>query len=253
MEDLNRHQRAVPWSLVDLIVIFVLTYAIVYACTGILAVFTRPIPFFGGESRGALMSLIGTLIQDGVLLGLSVTILQRKYRYSVRRNLLRFHRVADVVARGVLGGFLILMGVSLINMLMQYVFHITPQPQEVVLLLLKMRTPWLFFGYAVLIVVIAPVVEEIFFRGLVYNYFREHYGVRWATVISGLIFSAVHMSLWAFPGIFLGGMGLAYLYERSKSLYTSILAHMVWNGVVTGLLFLAWILNLTDYLQQITP
>lgn len=252
MEKHNRNLRPVPWSLLDLVVIFVLTYALVYALTGILSATIKQLPLFAGEARGAVFSLIGTLIQDGVLLSLSILFLQRRYGYSIRHNLLQLHRIADVIARGMMGGFIILVGVSFVNILLQYILHITPEPQEVVLLLLKTKTPWLFLSYAVLIVIVAPIVEEIFFRGLVYTYFRGQYGVRWAIVISGLIFSAVHMSLWAFPGIFVGGMGLAYLYERSKSLYTSILAHMVWNGVVTVILFLTWVLNLTQYIQQIS-
>lgn len=249
MEDQNRHSSKVPWSLVDLVVIFILTYALVYALTGILTVTVKQVPLFAGEARRAVFSLIGTLIQDGVLLGLSVLLLHRKYQYSIRQNLLQLRHTADVIASGLMGGIFILLGVSLVNIILQYILHITPQPQEVVLLLLKMRTPWLFLSYAILIVVIAPIVEEIFFRGLVYSYFRGQYGAGWAIIISGLIFSAVHLSLWAFPGIFIGGMGLAYLYERTQSLYTSILAHMVWNGVVTGILFLTWIFDLAKYVH----
>ncbi len=82
---------------------------------------------------------------------------------------------------------------------------------------------------AVSAVVIAPLVEEIVFRGFLYRNLRDGVGKGLALVISGVVFSAVHMH----PTLFLPlaglGIGLALLYEWTGSLWVPILAHMAFN------------------------
>ena len=85
--------------------------------------------------------------------------------------------------------------------------------------------------------VLAPLVEEMYFRGMVYPVLRKYIGVTWAIVISGVFFGMLHWDLWRAVPLALGGMALAYIYERSGSIYASWLAHGVWNGIMALLVF----------------
>ncbi len=85
--------------------------------------------------------------------------------------------------------------------------------------------------------VLAPLVEEIYFRGMVYPVLRKHIGVPLAIVVSGIIFGTLHWDLWRMVPLALGGMALAYIYERSRTIYAPWMAHGVWNGIMALIVF----------------
>ena len=88
--------------------------------------------------------------------------------------------------------------------------------------------------YFLLICVIAPFLEEIIFRGFIYAGLRRRFAPTAAMVISALLFGAAHITQ-AFGGmiaIMLVGVLLAALYERTRLLWPSIVAHALHNTLV---------------------
>ena len=85
-------------------------------------------------------------------------------------------------------------------------------------------------------VFIAPLAEEIYFRGLLFPVIKGHLGLAGGIIVSGLIFGVMHFDLLRFLPLALGGMALAYLYHKTNSLYATITAHGVWNGIMLFLL-----------------
>lgn len=79
-------------------------------------------------------------------------------------------------------------------------------------------------------VIIAPVGEEIFFRGFVFGCFRERWGLFLGAVLSSFLFALVHVSLVALAPLFLIGCILCYIRHRTGSLYPSMLFHALFNG-----------------------
>jgi membrane protease YdiL (CAAX protease family) len=91
------------------------------------------------------------------------------------------------------------------------------------------------------IVVVAPIAEETFFRGVMYSAWRREYGRRRALFGSAIVFGAVHLSPIHFLPLALLGVALGWLYERSQSLLAPIIAHAAFNAITLGLaLFAAW-------------
>jgi len=82
-----------------------------------------------------------------------------------------------------------------------------------------------------LMVVLAPIVEEIVFRGLLYRMLRERWGVIISVAVSALFFSLVHHGLLISPQL-LGGIIFALAYEWSRSLWVAIALHMGANAAV---------------------
>jgi len=95
------------------------------------------------------------------------------------------------------------------------------------------KTPEWLYGIIglFLMVVLAPVVEELVFRGLVYRMLREQWGVAVSIVVSALFFSLLHHGLIISPQ-FAGGIIFALAYEWSRSLWVSIALHMGANSAV---------------------
>lgn len=90
--------------------------------------------------------------------------------------------------------------------------------------------------------VLAPLLEEVIFRGLVQTALLDSLGRRrwWVIVFSALIFAAVHgaaVDPLAIPGLFVLGMVLGWLYERTDSLWPGVIVHVLFNTANVGLLF----------------
>jgi hypothetical protein len=79
--------------------------------------------------------------------------------------------------------------------------------------------------------VAAPIGEEIFFRGFLYNALKRRLSIPAAIVISGLVFAMAHFGPLAVIVIFPMGMVLAYVYERTRSLWVTIAMHATNNGL----------------------
>jgi membrane protease YdiL (CAAX protease family) len=103
-------------------------------------------------------------------------------------------------------------------------------------ILAEVSSPWwlLLAG-----VVIAPVVEEIFFRGFVFSGLRTRYEWKKAAVISSALFALIHLQLTAIIPIFILGYIFAYLYHRSNSIWPAIVMHVSTNAIALGAAYLA--------------
>lgn len=81
----------------------------------------------------------------------------------------------------------------------------------------------------VVVVLAAPIGEEIFFRGLLFGGLRRTMPFWAAALVSSVIFAVVHVYVLLMPLLFLVGFGLAFIYERADSLFASIAAHAAFN------------------------
>ncbi len=84
----------------------------------------------------------------------------------------------------------------------------------------------------VLAVVIAPLVEEMLFRGMIQTTLRSYIGRPWpAIIITSALFASVHANGTHWPALFTLAVGLGYSYEKSGSLFRPIFMHALFNGL----------------------
>lgn len=85
--------------------------------------------------------------------------------------------------------------------------------------------------FAIAVVAVAPLSEELFFRGLLFRGLRGYWRLAPSLAVSGLAFGLFHIN----PGVLLPfaviGVLFAWANEQTGSLWTSIVAHAVFNGV----------------------
>ncbi len=79
--------------------------------------------------------------------------------------------------------------------------------------------------------ILAPLVEEIFFRGFLFQGFRARYGWVPGLLLSSAIFGLAHLDPVALIPTFILGCVLAYLYQRSNSIWPSVSLHVLVNTV----------------------
>ncbi|HLO32700.1 MAG TPA: type II CAAX endopeptidase family protein [Anaerolineales bacterium] len=101
------------------------------------------------------------------------------------------------------------------------------QGQEILDFFSKLDSPAWFL---IVGIVSAPFVEEIFFRGFLFQGFRQRYGWITAMLLSSAIFAVAHLDLVALIPTFILGNVLAYIYHRSNSVWPGMILHFLVNA-----------------------
>lgn len=92
----------------------------------------------------------------------------------------------------------------------------------------------------VVAVLITPFVEELYFRGFLFRGLLLHNRPWIAYAISAGLFALLHPPILAMVDVFCVGLLLAYLVKETKSIWPSVLIHMLNNAVVFGYLLFAF-------------
>jgi membrane protease YdiL (CAAX protease family) len=82
------------------------------------------------------------------------------------------------------------------------------------------------------VAVVAPIVEELIFRGLIFQGFRKNYNGFVAVLMSALLFALFHLNPWQFPATFVLGLLLGWLMLRTNNILFAILGHSINNAMV---------------------
>lgn len=91
-----------------------------------------------------------------------------------------------------------------------------------------------------MILVLAPIIEEFLFRGCLQNYFKKHLGTRSGIMLTAFCFAIFHFSfsqglgnISLIASLFILACFLGFIYEKRQSLYASIGLHMTFNLIST--------------------
>lgn len=89
-----------------------------------------------------------------------------------------------------------------------------------------------FWGSVVKVAIIAPIIEEILFRGIIMHGLMRNYRPWYAIFLSGILFSLFHLNPWQMSYTFFLGLLLGWLMVLTKSLPLAILVHSINNLIV---------------------
>jgi uncharacterized protein len=217
---------AIPWGFRDL------GLAILLAVCGILAVNVGALIIRGRlqdnmPDRGVVLVLF-VFIQDGIILASAW--LFSVVRYRVGWSALGLRPVSALVGCGL--SFALLGASYLIR-----IFYVAGASAFGFKLQSQALLPQLDvtgFGFILTFIaagIVAPIVEEIFFRGFLYAGLRQRWGIPVAMLVSTLFFTGLHFTIDLFVPIFVLGIFLVWLYEKTGSLYPGIMLHMANNAL----------------------
>lgn len=82
-------------------------------------------------------------------------------------------------------------------------------------------------------VFLGPILEELVFRRVIFGSIIQNYNFWIASIISAIVFAAIHMDFTHILLYTICGMIFAFLYHKTKRLLTPIIAHILLNGFVT--------------------
>lgn len=232
-----RLQPSVP--LISLLV-FLLSFFVLSGVVEILALLTGVDP---GAKTGAAAYL---LLQASAMIGASalgvsaLVLISAMTREDPREIGWRRASVGAAIAWGV-AGYLAALPLLFAGLAVsQAVFRNVETPEHPIVRTV-LSGGAAFWAAALLAVVIAPVVEETFFRGMLYTALRSRIGVWASAVASATFFAAIHPTLPAgFLPILALGVVLAVLRERTGSLIPSMVCHGLNNAVALALVRLLY-------------
>jgi hypothetical protein len=111
--------------------------------------------------------------------------------------------------------------------------------------------PQNFLSSIFTLVIVAPLTEELLFRGLILRGFLSHYSVRKAIMASALFFAVFHFNPWQFTGAFVLGAIFAWWFVKTRSLLPCLFGHALNNGVPVILLALP-LMKIPGYSTELT-
>lgn len=114
------------------------------------------------------------------------------------------------------------------------VLDIEQKRQELFGFLEDSQSFWVLSGLVFLATVAAPVVEEVYFRGIIFPAISRRFGVGVGMFASSLMFSLIHVNLSATLPLFVLALGLCLLYLYTSSLRACVLMHSLFNLVAVS-------------------
>ena len=188
----------------------------------------------GGDTTDSpAFTQIATLLQDAIFAGAAVFFAARvarprAWQFGLRRT--RFWRTVGWAAAGMAAFWVFVIAYSLI---------VRPEAEQDTLESLGTEdSRFALVAAAVLVVVIAPLAEEFFFRGFFYRALRTKFAVIPAALIDGILFGAIHFegadTAEILPELAALGVMFCLVYERTGSLFTTIALHSLNNLIAYG-------------------
>ena len=103
---------------------------------------------------------------------------------------------------------------------------------------LEMKNPADIASFLFMACIIAPLCEEIAFRGILYPFLKNHTGIKWAMLLSSLVWAAIHLYPPVIAPLLFLGCALVYVYENTGKLGYCIALHAVFNSSTCLILIL---------------
>ncbi|MCS6770852.1 MAG: CPBP family intramembrane metalloprotease [Kiritimatiellae bacterium] len=147
--------------------------------------------------------------------------------------------VLPAVGQGVvalLSALPILLALTFIFQLALNLLGYRPSLQDVAVLMAEEQNPWMRLYFVALAVGLAPLFEELLFRGILLPVLARRYGAWAATLISAFLFAAIHGHLPSFATLFALSVALSAAYALSGSIVTAVTMHALFNTLTTALL-----------------
>ncbi|MGH9328026.1 MAG: lysostaphin resistance A-like protein [Terriglobia bacterium] len=231
------------WTLPDLLYFAIFFFVMLFLTYFLgLAAYAALKPVMGW--KGSTQSLgQNTFFLLGVQFGFYIILFAYIYFLVAVHYRLRFwegikwgHLTGANILRYVAGGILIAIAVQLIPVFLPDKKHF---PLEHLF-----SSPDSSYAVAVFAVIIAPFMEELVFRGVLFSIFETRVGLRFAIIVTAILFAAMHIQEYRGAWdhlfmIFLVGLVFSMVRGATQSLAPSVVLHITYNACLMAGLFVA--------------
>ena len=157
--------------------------------------------------------------------------LNGKFSFKKDYFQLNFLPLKDAIIHGVKGWLTIVPFVLLISLIMNSLIDNQNGSNPLLEIVLNNSNYLSFILLFVTTTLLAPLFEEIIFRGILLPTLSRDFGIILGIIVSAFIFALAHLSLGEMPPLFVLGIGLGITRIASGSLLSSVIMHSLWNGL----------------------
>jgi len=231
--------KTVPWVLKDVFEICAGLFFIyvILNLTGYLI-----LKFHAGEKTQIrhILNILSNISMYGLGIWLMIYFIKKRYDFWHRflgvEWLLWFRKSLKSILIYI-GYFPFLIILTYIGVFVCVILGVEPEPHPMVEILKKEKSIFFIFYLVIIASVIAPIFEEILFRGIFYQALKKRFGFWQAIVFSSILFSMLHFNTAQFLPIVGLGMLLCLIFEYTGSLVPVIVLHIFNNTLFLGLFF----------------
>ena len=161
-------------------------------------------------------------------------------KFSLKKDYfqLKIKPIKESIYQGFKGWIMIIPFVLLTSLVMNLIVKNQAGSNPLLEIVLNNNNYFAFLLLFLTTTIIAPLFEEIIFRGVLLPVLARDYGKTIGILISSFVFALAHLSLNEFPPLFVLGIGLATTRLISGRLSSSVAMHSFWNGLTFLNLFL---------------
>jgi len=218
-------------AVVRLFLLVMISWGLGGVAAGILNYFTSTLP--KGQSNFWQIVIFAVFIQIPTLVWVALFLRQHNINW---KDAFGWHKCepATAAAYGILAGLLFFPAAMGLEAFSEYAMRLVSLKPEEQAAVQELQDPSLgvlqkvFFG--VMTVVLAPVVEETLFRGILYPALKRLGRPRLALWLSSALFALAHINMVTFLPLMAFAFVLVYLYETYENLLAPIVAHAVFNA-----------------------
>ena len=229
---------AVKWNAWDVAKVVILFLFFGYMTIIIESALARTLPFLNNDN---FRTVINTTLMDtlAVVFILYFTIGEYKERLiSLGISFRNFFKNVFYGITGYIATIPILVLVLIIVFTIANLVKYVPERQPIVDIFLKEKNASFLMYTSLFAAFFGPLIEELFFRGFMYNALKRYIGIFWSALLTASVFAALHTNIVGFFPIMVLGLLLVYLYEKTGTLVSSITVHIIHNFAMVGFVFL---------------
>ena len=231
--------KTVKWDVLDVIRVILLFLFFGYMLIMIESFLAKTFPIIKDND---LRAVFNSSLLDILLILSILNFAVQEHKESLKSLGIAANNFFHNVFYGVVGYIAALPGLFLILLTTTFVtnfFRYTSKEQVVVDMFMRQSNPTFLIYTGIFAAIAGPIVEELFFRGFMYGAVRKRVGILPAILITSVLFALLHAHAVGFLPIMALGILLAYLYEKTGTLVTSITVHVLHNLCMISLVFLA--------------
>jgi membrane protease YdiL (CAAX protease family) len=224
------------WDLVRLIVLIIVAIVFCFFAALLIArIWVYPHTALGEIARVPLVSVAGQSLAYLLILAYMYVLVTRERRRPDFLAAIHWNWPSNIAVY-VFAGFAL-------SLALQAVAHFLPIPKELPIDSF-FRTPAEAWALSILSVTLAPLMEELFFRGFLYPVLARRLGLSTAVFVTALGFALLHGAQLMFSWgpvlvIFLVGIVLTIVRAKTNSVAAGVLIHMAYNGTISVAMFAA--------------
>lgn len=207
------------WDVIKMFLLFVVLQVVAGLFTVFLAIFK------GFNSSHPLINSLNFILALIII----EKITSRKFNISFKENLI----MSTDHKRMIVPIFIFSLGLSIcISELGNYVTLLFPMSEFMVELFNEAFGGEIsFIGSIIGVIIVAPITEEILFRGIMLKGLLKRYSDLTSILVTALLFGILHFNIYQFVGAFIAGILLGWLYSKTNSLLLCIIGHATYNSI----------------------